>query len=58
MQSLATSLDMLRNVMGFFVFFWVLFSIFALFVLRNSFSRRCAVMPEGGLFRGISGKDR
>ncbi|KAI9485907.1 MAG: Ion transport protein-domain-containing protein [Benjaminiella poitrasii] len=50
MTSLNSSYDMLKNVMGFFVFLWLLFSLTALFIFTNAFSRRCAVMTvEDGL---------
>lgn len=53
MTSLKSSYDMLKNVMGFFVFFWLLFSLIALFIFMNAFSRRCAVLPENGLTENI-----
>lgn len=56
MQSLSTSFDMFLNVLGFFAFFWVLFALFALLVFTNSFSRQCAVMPQGGIHKNSSGK--
>ncbi|CEP10750.1 hypothetical protein [Parasitella parasitica] len=49
MKSLGSSFDMLKNVLGFFAFFWLLFSLAALFIFMNAFSRRCAVWPEKGL---------
>ncbi|KAL9554146.1 hypothetical protein MBANPS3_002946 [Mucor bainieri] len=54
MKSLSSSYDMLKNVMGFFVFFWLLFSLAALFIFMNAFSRRCAVWPEEGLHKDLS----
>ncbi|KAI8644851.1 Ion transport protein-domain-containing protein [Parasitella parasitica] len=51
MKSLSSSYDMLKNVLGFFVFFWLLFSLAALFIFMNAFSRRCAVWPENGLHK-------
>ncbi|KAI7904858.1 Ion transport protein-domain-containing protein [Cokeromyces recurvatus] len=45
-ESLKSSYDMLKNVMGFFIFFWLLFSLIALFIFTNTFSRRCAVLKE------------
>lgn len=54
MKSLSSSYDMLKNVMGFFVFFWLLFSLAALFIFMNAFSRRCAVWPEDGLHKNLS----
>ncbi|RCI02224.1 calcium channel protein, partial [Rhizopus stolonifer] len=45
MESIFSSLDMLKNVMGFFVFFWILFSLAALGLFMNAFSRQCAVLP-------------
>ncbi|KAI8147435.1 Ion transport protein-domain-containing protein [Fennellomyces sp. T-0311] len=48
-ESLGTSYAMLRNVLGFFVFFWVLFSLVGIFVFMNSFSRRCAISPGSEL---------
>ncbi|KAG2227612.1 hypothetical protein INT45_002297, partial [Circinella minor] len=53
-ESFSTSFAMLKNVLGFFVFFWVLFSLVGLFVFKNSFSRRCAVDPgnESELYAG------
>lgn len=47
MNSLRSSLDMLKNVMGFFMFFWLLFSLAALLIFMNAFSRRCAIMLDG-----------
>lgn len=47
---------MLCNVLGFFVFFWSLFSLMEMLVFMNSFSRRCAVMPKDGLHKGMAGK--
>lgn len=47
MNSLRSSYDMLKNVLGFFVFFWLLFSLIALFIFMNAFSKRCAVIPTG-----------
>ncbi|KAI8874899.1 hypothetical protein K501DRAFT_280887, partial [Backusella circina FSU 941] len=49
MTSLRSSYDMLKNVLGFFVFFWLLFSLVALFIFMNAFSRRCAVLPDGAI---------
>ena len=37
---------MLKNVMGFFVFFWVLFSLAALGLFPNAFTRQCAIVNE------------
>ncbi|KAF1800899.1 Ion transport protein-domain-containing protein [Mucor lusitanicus] len=54
MKSLSSSYDMLKNVMGFFVFFWLLFSLAALFIFMNAFSRRCAVWPEDGLHKHVT----
>ncbi|KAG1114760.1 hypothetical protein G6F42_014107 [Rhizopus arrhizus] len=54
MKSLSSSCDMLKNVMGFFVFFWLLFSLAALFIFMNAFSRRCAVWPEDGLHKDLT----
>ncbi|KAK4512387.1 uncharacterized protein ATC70_003085 [Mucor velutinosus] len=54
MKSLSSSYDMLKNVMGFFVFFWLLFSLAALFIFMNAFSRRCAVWPEDGLHKDLT----
>ncbi|GAN08579.1 cation channel family protein [Mucor ambiguus] len=54
MTSLSSSYDMLKNVMGFFVFFWLLFSLAALFIFMNAFSRRCAVWPEDGLGKNLT----
>ncbi|KAL7311607.1 calcium channel protein [Mucor circinelloides] len=54
MKSLSSSCDMLKNVMGFFVFFWLLFSLAALFIFMNAFSRRCAVWPEDGLHKNLT----
>lgn len=53
MKSLSSSYDMLKNVMGFFVFFWLLFSLAALFIFMNAFSRRCAVWPQEGLHKNL-----
>ncbi|KAI8343217.1 Ion transport protein-domain-containing protein [Chlamydoabsidia padenii] len=53
MQSLWICFDILCNVLGFFVFFWLLFSLLALNLFSNSFSRLCAVIPEGGLYKNI-----
>ncbi|KAI8347637.1 Ion transport protein-domain-containing protein [Choanephora cucurbitarum] len=46
MISIYGSLDMLKNVMGFFVFFWVLFSLAALGLFPNAFTRQCAIVNE------------
>jgi hypothetical protein len=51
MTSLRSSYDMLKNVLGFFVFFWLLFSLVALFIFMNAFSRRCAVLPDGAVLK-------
>ncbi|KAI8370635.1 Ion transport protein-domain-containing protein [Radiomyces spectabilis] len=54
MQSLRSSVDMLWNILGFFTFFWLLFSLLGLFVFMNAFSRQCALMPEEGLHQGMT----
>lgn len=56
MQSLGICLDVLNSVLGFFIFFWLLFSLFALSVFTNAFSRQCAIMPENGIYKGIKSK--
>lgn len=55
MKSLRSSYDMLKNVMGFFVFFLILFSLIALFIFKNAFNRRCAIMPDTPLEKNMSG---
>ncbi|KAI8364970.1 Ion transport protein-domain-containing protein [Blakeslea trispora] len=42
MVSIYASIDMLKNVMGFFMFFWVLFSLAAVGLFPNAFTRQCA----------------
>ncbi|KAL0092618.1 Ion transport protein-domain-containing protein [Phycomyces blakesleeanus] len=54
MQSLQTSFDILCNVVGFFAFFMLLFSLLGLFLFTNSFSRRCAVIPDGRLSKDMT----
>lgn len=56
MASLRSSYDMLKNVIGFFIFFWLLFSLVGLFIFMNAFGRRCAIVPEGRpLAKNMSG---
>lgn len=57
MKSLRWSYEMLKNVMGFFVFFLLLFSLVALFVFMNAFNRRCAMMPTTPLQKNMSGNN-
>ncbi|KAI9305722.1 Ion transport protein-domain-containing protein [Cunninghamella echinulata] len=57
MQSLGVCLDVLTSVIGLFIFFWLLFSLFALFVFTNAFSRQCAIMPENGISMDIKNVD-
>ncbi|KAI7889601.1 Ion transport protein-domain-containing protein [Mucor mucedo] len=55
MKSLRWSYEMLKNVMGFFIFFLLLFSLVALFVFMNAFNRRCAIMPPTPLEKNMTG---
>lgn len=57
MNSLRSSYDMLKNVLGFFIFFWLLFSLIAVFIFTGAFSRRCAVVPKRQpLMQNMTGK--
>ncbi|KAG2185318.1 hypothetical protein INT44_002108 [Umbelopsis vinacea] len=51
MQSLSECSDMLWNALFIFFFFWILFSLIALFVFQENYARRCVVY-DGGLPNG------
>ncbi|KAI8579947.1 hypothetical protein K450DRAFT_239855 [Umbelopsis ramanniana AG] len=47
MQSLSECSDMLWNALFIFFFFWVLFSLVALFIFQENYARRCVVYDDG-----------